>query len=86
MAVPTVSSPHAHPHPRPHRHSRARGLGAAWTKSSYSGNGNCVEVSAPAAGVAVRDSKDVSRPSLSFTGGSWRAFLAELGERAPGQV
>lgn len=49
-----------------------------WRKSSYSGNGEaCVEVGWPAlADVAVRDSKHPTGPTLAFSVGRWRAFLA----------
>ncbi|AKZ56347.1 putative DNA-binding protein [Streptomyces ambofaciens ATCC 23877] len=50
-----------------------------WYKSSYSGNDgpDCVEVAIPPADptVHVRDSKDTTRPHLSFTDASWTAFL-----------
>ncbi|HWO68281.1 MAG TPA: DUF397 domain-containing protein [Umezawaea sp.] len=49
---------------------------APWRKSSYSGgNGNCVEVSWPAARVAVRDSKNATGPALDFAPAQWRGFL-----------
>ncbi|HEX5407595.1 MAG TPA: DUF397 domain-containing protein [Pseudonocardiaceae bacterium] len=48
-----------------------------WRKSSYSGdNGNCVEVAWPAPGVAVRDSKCPTGPTLAFPTATWRAFLS----------
>jgi hypothetical protein len=49
-----------------------------WRKSSYSGpqGGNCVEVAACPHTVHVRDSKDVTRPSLEFEPGAWAAFVA----------
>jgi len=47
----------------------------AWRKSSYSGNGNCVEVAVPGAGMAVRDSKDPKGPALHFTADAWTAFV-----------
>jgi hypothetical protein len=50
----------------------------AWRKSSYSGNGNCVEVAVPEAGLAVRDSKDPQGPALHFTAEAWSAFLADV--------
>ncbi|WP_042396260.1 DUF397 domain-containing protein [Streptacidiphilus carbonis] len=50
--------------------------GLNWKKSTYSGNGNCVEVAKPPAAVAVRDSKDPSGPALSFTPDAWTAFIA----------
>ncbi|GAA2441668.1 DUF397 domain-containing protein [Streptomyces macrosporus] len=48
-----------------------------WRKSSHSGDagGECVEVAACPHAVHVRDSKDVSRPSLAFTPRAWSAFL-----------
>lgn len=46
-------------------------------KSSYSEpQENCVEVAAGADAVAVRDSKDLDGPVLSFTRDEWSAFLA----------
>jgi hypothetical protein len=52
--------------------------GAVWKKASRSnGNGgnNCVEVAFLDAGVAVRDSKDRSGPTLMFTTAEWTAFV-----------
>lgn len=52
---------------------------AAWKKSSRSnGNGgnNCVEVAFLDGGIAVRDSKDRSGPTLCFTAPEWTAFMA----------
>lgn len=48
-----------------------------WIKSSLSAaNGNCVEIAAlPGAGVAIRDSKDITGPTLRFTADEWNAFL-----------
>jgi hypothetical protein len=48
----------------------------AWRKASASTtNGNCVELAPlPDGGVAVRDSKDPSGPSLRFTAAEWSAF------------
>jgi Domain of unknown function (DUF397) len=53
----------------------------AWRKSSFSGgNGGgsgCVEVAAlPRGGVAVRDTKDRTRPPHRHSAPAWRAFLA----------
>lgn len=59
--------------------------GARWRKSTKSGNngGDCVEVADNVPGlVAVRDSKNPTGPALTFTPAAWRAFVAELGERA----
>jgi hypothetical protein len=50
----------------------------AWRKSSYSGGGTgeCVEVAYAVDGVAVRDSKNVSGPTITMTPAAWRAFVA----------
>ncbi|XVS68303.1 DUF397 domain-containing protein [Actinosynnema sp. CA-299493] len=51
----------------------------AWRKSSYSGEGeSCVEVAPVGEGVATRDSKNPTGPTLSFPTGEWRKFLAGL--------
>jgi hypothetical protein len=49
----------------------------AWRKSSFSGEGgsSCVEVAFVRAGVAVRDSKNASGPTLRFGPEAWRSFL-----------
>jgi hypothetical protein len=49
-----------------------------WRKSSFSNaQDNCVEVGIAADGrVAVRDTKDRSRPAHVYTSAGWRAFLA----------
>ncbi|MEV7404840.1 DUF397 domain-containing protein [Streptomyces sp. NPDC091267] len=52
-----------------------------WRRSSRStGMNNCVEA-APFGGgrLAVRDSKDVSRPPLQFSAAAWTSFVAGLG-------
>ena len=49
----------------------------AYTKSSHSGVGSCVEVHLLANGtIGVRDSKDLSQLPLVFTPPEWTAFLA----------
>ena len=50
----------------------------AWRKSSYSGNGNCIEVATPETGMAVRDSKDPKGPALHFTADAWAAFVTDV--------
>jgi hypothetical protein len=53
--------------------------GAVWHKSTRSGGngGDCVEVAVNLRGVvAVRDSKDRDRATLTFGPGEWRSFLA----------
>jgi hypothetical protein len=50
----------------------------AWFKSSYSGaeGGQCIEVAATPATIHVRDSKDKSGPTLTFSAEAWAAFVA----------
>ncbi|WP_433394256.1 DUF397 domain-containing protein [Micromonospora sp. KLBMP9576] len=51
-------------------------------RSSANG-GTCVEVADNLAGVVgVRDSKDPAGPALVFTPTAWRAFVAQLPDRA----
>jgi uncharacterized protein DUF397 len=47
-----------------------------WRKSSHSnaGNGACVEVAVSVERVGVRDSKNVTGPTLAFEPATWRAF------------
>ena len=50
-----------------------------WRKSSYSqGETACVEVKPVEVGVAVRDSKHSTGPTLAFDQTRWRAFLASV--------
>ena len=49
----------------------------AYTKSSLSGDGHCVEVRLlPNGKIGVRDSKDRAKPPLVFTQREWSAFTA----------
>ncbi|TJZ46126.1 DUF397 domain-containing protein [Streptomyces piniterrae] len=49
----------------------------AWFKSSYSvDDGACVEVAAGPCTVHIRDSKDISMPSIAVTPASWASFVA----------
>ncbi|MFG1884959.1 DUF397 domain-containing protein [Micromonospora sp. NPDC049102] len=52
--------------------------GARWRTSTRSGNeGNCVEVADNLPHlVAVRDSKDVEGPALTFSPAAWAAFVS----------
>jgi hypothetical protein len=48
-------------------------------KSSYSSAGNCVEVGSPTSRlVAVRDTKDVDGPWVSFSVIGWREFVGQI--------
>jgi hypothetical protein len=48
-----------------------------WRTSSYSASQtNCVEVGWVTEAVAVRDSKNVPGPALSFSTSTWRSFLS----------
>ncbi|MBN3929167.1 DUF397 domain-containing protein [Streptomyces verrucosisporus] len=53
-----------------------------WRKSSYSngGTGNCVEVAEipGAAGIAVRDSKNLGVPPARVSRPAWAAFLSAV--------
>lgn len=49
---------------------------AAWITSSACNNSACVQVAhLPGGMVALRDSKDVSKPAHVFDSGEWAAFL-----------
>jgi hypothetical protein len=52
-------------------------MALVWRKSSYSGGGqqDCVEVAHTEPGVAVRDSKNTTGPTLTFHERNWHAFL-----------
>ncbi|MDG9677646.1 DUF397 domain-containing protein [Micromonospora sp. DH14] len=57
---------------------------ARWRKSTRSGasGGNCVEVASNLPGVvAVRDSKDVTGPALTFAPAAWATFVTRIAER-----
>ncbi|MFD7090417.1 DUF397 domain-containing protein [Streptomyces sp. NPDC056652] len=58
---------------------------SAWHRSSYStGANNCVECAPNAVGgLAVRDSKEVTRPHLSFSADAWTSFVSALRDGAP---
>jgi hypothetical protein len=54
---------------------------ARWRKSSHSGgsNSNCVEVATNLPDVvAIRDSKQLSGPVLTFTLAQWTTFLGRI--------
>jgi hypothetical protein len=47
-----------------------------WRKSSFSQNGDCVEVAYGRTQVLVRDSKDPHGQTLMVTHADWAAFIA----------
>jgi hypothetical protein len=52
---------------------------AVWRKSRRSGqNGDCVEIATVAGTIAVRDSKQPSGPTLTFSLNDWRAFADQI--------
>lgn len=53
--------------------------GVNWRKSTFSfSNGNCVEVGADRAAVAVRDTADREGPVLTFGAAAWREFAGQV--------
>jgi hypothetical protein len=46
-----------------------------WKKSTASGSGGCINVARIGGVILVRDSKDPSGPTLSFSSAEWREFL-----------
>jgi hypothetical protein len=59
---------------------------SAFRKSSYSGNGGCVEVAISKSEVRVRDSKDPDGPGLRFNHREWAAFLSGVRRGEFGEV
>lgn len=51
---------------------------AQWRKSTYSNQGECVEVAPAPEEVLVRDTKDREGGNLAVLGEAWEAFLARL--------
>jgi hypothetical protein len=56
-----------------------------WRRSSYSGGGdgnNCVEIANSPTIVAIRDSKDTARATITVPAGAFASFVAALKARA----
>jgi hypothetical protein len=51
-----------------------------WIKSTYSAQGNCVEVAA-IGHVLIRDTQDRTGPVLKVSAAAWRAFTGQVQER-----
>jgi Domain of unknown function (DUF397) len=49
-----------------------------WRKSSFSGNGDCVECNIDSEGVQVRDSNSPSGIELYFSRAVWKIFVAAV--------
>jgi hypothetical protein len=52
--------------------------GLTWVKSTYSGQGNCVEVAGHGSRVLVRDTQDRSGPVLRISPAAWRRFAGRM--------
>jgi hypothetical protein len=63
-----------------HQHRQIPSATDGWFKSSYSGyqGGNCVEGLHLSSGIAIRDSKDKTGPTLQFTAHAWQALVADI--------
>ena len=50
-----------------------------WRVATHTGtNGNCIEVGGAARAILVRDTKDRTGGTLTFTAGAWQAFATSL--------
>lgn len=49
-----------------------------WCRSSRCDSGTCVEVARIDGTIAIRDSKDVDGPVLTFSPQEWAAFIAAV--------
>jgi hypothetical protein len=49
-----------------------------WVKSSFCADSACLEAALIDADVAVRDSKDVTKPFLRFPKAEWNAFVESI--------
>jgi hypothetical protein len=58
--------------------SAPESVAAEWRKSSYSDQGDCVEVFLGVDAVRVRNTRDRSLPSISFGARQWAEFTAAV--------
>ena len=49
-----------------------------WHKSSFSGDGDCLEWATGPSGVRLRDSRNPAGPELFVTHSEWAAFIAGI--------
>lgn len=54
------------------------GTPVTWRKSSFSQNGDCVELACDTTRIFVRDSKDPNEHTLSFRPADWAAFILRV--------
>jgi hypothetical protein len=52
-----------------------------WRTSSYSGEGNCVELSGQVGRVLVRDTQNRQGPVLTVPARAWREFVGQVQQR-----
>jgi hypothetical protein len=52
-----------------------------WRTSSYSGEGNCVELSGQVGRVLVRDTQNRKGPVLTVPARAWREFVGQVQQR-----
>jgi hypothetical protein len=50
-----------------------------WRRSTRCADTACVEIAEDGDRILMRDSKDISRPYLSFDRVAWAHFIAEIG-------
>jgi hypothetical protein len=49
-----------------------------WRRSTYCADAACVEIAEDGDRILMRDSKDLSRPSLGFDRAAWALFVAQI--------
>ncbi|WP_310371356.1 DUF397 domain-containing protein [Catenuloplanes atrovinosus] len=51
---------------------------AGWQRSSYCGNGACVEIASDDARRYMRDAKEIQSPILAFSNAAWGSFISDI--------